>query len=89
MNAPCPPLDVTEVHFVIDSVTAACIQESADVSLQPWLLKQQIQEILLNNVSVDDASLNGLISKALLQRLVDAATLTLGRMSEGFSAAMK
>lgn len=87
MDAQHSSLDTIEVHFVIDRTVPACVHVSPDVSLQAWLLNQQMQEVLLNGVSVEDASLDGLISKVLLQRLVDAANIALGRMSEGFSAA--
>ncbi|KAH7716205.1 hypothetical protein AAVH_16397 [Aphelenchoides avenae] len=89
MDAQGSLLDDTEVHFVIDCITAACAQKSTDVSMQAWLLNQQVHEVILNGANVEDASLNGLMSKELLQRLGDVANVTLGRMSEGFSAAIK
>ncbi|KAH7668211.1 hypothetical protein AAVH_42949, partial [Aphelenchoides avenae] len=88
MDTQHPSLDATEVHFVIDSIAAACVQECPDVSMQPWLLNQRMQQVLLDGVSIEDASLDGLVPKELLLRLVDAANVALRQMSEGFSASI-
>lgn len=89
MNAKCSALDATEVHFVVNSITTACVQNNSDVGMQPLVLNEQVQKVLLNGVTIEDASLDGDVPKELLRRLVDAANIALERMSLGFSASMK